>query len=73
LSNFEHHQQAPVGFEAVETLTSSEFERFLAERAAAAENLPPATTATTTRPTNTASRTTRELDKDDKENSLFAL
>ncbi|CAH0546491.1 unnamed protein product [Brassicogethes aeneus] len=36
---------------AEESVTSSEFERFLAERAAAAENLPPATTTTVTNPT----------------------
>ncbi|XP_065338789.1 TOM1-like protein 2 isoform X1 [Cloeon dipterum] len=61
------------GTEAVESLTSSEFERFLAERAAAAENLPPTTTSSSTRTTTSQSRNTRELDKDDKENSLFAL
>ncbi|XP_059472522.1 TOM1-like protein 2 isoform X2 [Neocloeon triangulifer] len=66
-------KEAPPGTEAVESLTSSEFERFLAERAAAAENLPPVAASTNLRSTNTQSRTTRELDKDDKENSLFAL
>ncbi|GFG39314.1 hypothetical protein Cfor_02239 [Coptotermes formosanus] len=65
-----------------ESLTSSEFERFLAERAAAAEALPtvtvaPAvpTTATTTTSSSSASRSHhRQLNKEaDSESSLFAL
>lgn len=68
--------------EAVESLTSSEFERFLAERAAAAEQLPTVTAGGATRPATTLSQAspgrpttqpTRELDKDEPENPLFAL
>lgn len=64
-----------------ESLTSSEFERFLAERAAAAEALPTVTVAsavaatTTTSPSSNASRSHhRQLNKEaDSESSLFAL
>jgi hypothetical protein len=64
-----------------ESLTSSEFERFLAERAAAAEALPTVTVApavpatTTTTPSSNASRSHhRQLNKEaDSESSLFAL
>lgn len=69
-----------------ESLTSSEFERFLAERAAAAEALPAVTagsavttTTTTTTTTSTSSSSAsrshhRQLNKEaDSESSLFAL
>ncbi|PNF16526.1 TOM1-like protein 2 [Cryptotermes secundus] len=66
-----------------ESLTSSEFERFLAERAAAAEALPSVTagsavsttTTTTTSSSSSASRSHhRQLNKEaDSESSLFAL
>jgi hypothetical protein len=49
-----------------ESVTSSEFERFLAERAAAAEQLP-----TVTGSTNDATRSRNTPAKDEK--SLFAL
>lgn len=48
----------------------AEFDRFLAERAAAAENLPPATNSTS--PANRGAAR-RQLEKDEQENSLFAL
>lgn len=61
-----------------ESLTSSEFERFLAERAAAADALPtlptvtasPSTTTTTTTTGNTSIQ--RSVSKD-QDKSLFAL
>ncbi|XP_014611575.1 PREDICTED: TOM1-like protein 2 isoform X1 [Polistes canadensis] len=57
-----------------ESLTSSEFERFLAERAAAAEALP--TLSTTTTPSNTSNsgnpNIQRQINKD-QDKSLFAL
>jgi hypothetical protein len=64
-----------------ESLTSSEFERFLAERAAAAEALPTvtvasavATAATTTSSSNASRSHHRQLNKEaDAESSLFAL
>ncbi|KZC11615.1 TOM1-like protein 2 [Dufourea novaeangliae] len=58
-----------------ESLTSSEFERFLAERAAAAEALPtlPTTTATTGNTTTSGnSNIQRQINKD-QDKSLFAL
>ncbi|XP_078048888.1 TOM1-like protein 2 isoform X2 [Augochlora pura] len=58
-----------------ESLTSSEFERFLAERAAAAEALPtlPTTTTTTGSTTNSGnSNIQRQINKD-QDKSLFAL
>lgn len=57
-----------------ESLTSTEFERFLAERAAAAENLPtiPAAAATTG-PVTSTRPLHRQLDKEETESSLFAL
>ncbi|XP_029032344.1 TOM1-like protein 2 isoform X3 [Osmia bicornis bicornis] len=57
-----------------ESLTSSEFERFLAERAAAAEALPtlPATTATTGTTNSENSNIQRQINKD-QDKSLFAL
>ncbi|CAD6215921.1 GSCOCG00000738001-RA-CDS [Cotesia congregata] len=56
-----------------ESLTSSEFERFLAERAAAAEALPNLSTVTTA-PSTTAPGTNiqRQINKD-QDKSLFAL
>ncbi|XP_046660274.1 TOM1-like protein 2 isoform X3 [Homalodisca vitripennis] len=48
-----------------ESLTSSEFERFLAERAAAAEALPPST--------NTSTPRHRRPNKESEDSSLFAL
>ncbi|XP_069691617.1 TOM1-like protein 2 isoform X3 [Periplaneta americana] len=66
-----------------ESLTSSEFERFLAERAAAAEALPTVTAGPTTPGTTTTTGTAsvgsrshhhRQLNKEaDSESSLFAL
>lgn len=57
-----------------ESLTSSEFERFLAERAAAAEALP--TLSTTTTPPSTSNsgnpNIQRQINKD-QDKSLFAL
>lgn len=58
-----------------ESLTSSEFERFLAERAAAAEALPTFTTTTTTTSSTTNSGNSniqRQINKD-QDKSLFAL
>ncbi|XP_012283174.1 TOM1-like protein 2 isoform X2 [Orussus abietinus] len=57
-----------------ESLTSSEFERFLAERAAAAEALPTLPTVTTAPSTTTTSTTNtqRQINKD-QDKSLFAL
>lgn len=58
-----------------ESLTSSEFERFLAERAAAAEALPTLTTATTATTNSTTTNTQniqRQINKD-QDKSLFAL
>ncbi|XP_031826427.1 TOM1-like protein 2 isoform X2 [Nomia melanderi] len=58
-----------------ESLTSSEFERFLAERAAAAEALPtlPTTTTATGNTTNSGnSNIQRQINKD-QDKSLFAL
>ncbi|XP_060832443.1 TOM1-like protein 2 isoform X1 [Bombus pascuorum] len=58
-----------------ESLTSSEFERFLAERAAAAEALPtlPTTTTSTGNTTNSEnSNIQRQINKD-QDKSLFAL
>lgn len=58
-----------------ESLTSSEFERFLAERAAAAEALPtvPTTTTSTSSTTNTEnSNIQRQINKE-QDKSLFAL
>uniref|UniRef100_A0A1B6F9U9 VHS domain-containing protein n=1 Tax=Cuerna arida TaxID=1464854 RepID=A0A1B6F9U9_9HEMI len=48
-----------------ESLTSSEFERFLAERAAAAEAMPPST--------NTSTPRHRRPNKESEDSSLFAL
>ncbi|XP_075224460.1 TOM1-like protein 2 isoform X4 [Lycorma delicatula] len=50
-----------------ESLTSSEFERFLAERAAAAENIPNASSTTTSSPRH------RKPHKEKEEPSLFAM
>lgn len=57
-----------------ESLTSSEFERFLAERAAAAEALPTLPTTTNAGSTNASSNPTiqRQINKD-QDKSLFAL
>jgi len=58
-----------------ESLTSSEFERFLAERAAAAEALPTlstATTATSNSSTTGNQNIQRQINKD-QDKSLFAL
>ncbi|XP_034939745.1 TOM1-like protein 2 isoform X2 [Chelonus insularis] len=57
-----------------ESLTSSEFERFLAERAAAAEALPNLPTVTTTSSTTSTGNTNiqRQINKD-QDKSLFAL
>ncbi|CAG5135340.1 unnamed protein product [Candidula unifasciata] len=53
-----------------EPITSSEFDRFLSERATASERLPPASAQTGHQP----ARTARTLQKqDDDENPLFAL
>lgn len=51
-----------------ESITSSEFERFLAERAAAAEALPNVGTGNTTQPSTRTQRPTK-----DDESGLFAL
>lgn len=51
-----------------ESLTSSEFERFLAERAAAAENIPSGSSSTTT-----SSPRHRKPHKEKEEPSLFAM
>ncbi|XP_076312139.1 TOM1-like protein 2 isoform X1 [Tachypleus tridentatus] len=56
------------------TITSSEFDRFLAERAAKAEQLPVVTTAGDTQATtSTNSSGKRTMDRAGEENSLFAL
>lgn len=56
-----------------ESLTSSEFERFLAERAAAAEALPTLPATTTGSTTNSEnSNIQRQINKD-QDKSLFAL
>ncbi|XP_051166070.1 TOM1-like protein 2 isoform X3 [Leptopilina boulardi] len=63
------------GAQGDQSLTSSEFDRFLAERAAAAEALPTVPTTTTTSSTTTASGGTniqRQINKDE-DKSLFAL
>ncbi|KAL8623452.1 hypothetical protein ACOMHN_061965 [Nucella lapillus] len=52
-----------------EGLTSSEFDRFLMERAAAAETVPTIPAQTGPHP----ARNTRQLKKDEEDNSLFAL
>ncbi|XP_013401561.1 TOM1-like protein 2 isoform X2 [Lingula anatina] len=49
-----------------EPVTSTEFDRFLAERARAAESLPDSNSGSTT-------RSGRQLQKDETENALFAL
>ncbi|XP_053970323.1 TOM1-like protein 2 isoform X3 [Hylaeus anthracinus] len=58
-----------------ESLTSSEFERFLAERAAAAEALPtlPTTTAATGSTTNSGNANIQRQINKDQDKSLFAL
>ncbi|XP_049778842.1 target of Myb protein 1 isoform X2 [Schistocerca cancellata] len=58
-----------------ESLTSSEFERFLAERAAAAEALPTVTNSTTSTTSTLQGRSHhRQLNKEaDSDSSLFAL
>ncbi|XP_076448531.1 target of Myb1 membrane trafficking protein-like isoform X3 [Babylonia areolata] len=53
-----------------EGLTSSEFDRFLTERASAAEGLPTISAQTGQQP---GTRNSRQLKKDDEENPLFAL
>ncbi|XP_071557170.1 TOM1-like protein 2 isoform X2 [Temnothorax nylanderi] len=66
---------SPGGQGDQESLTSSEFERFLAERAAAAEalpTLPTATTATSNSSTTGNQNIQRQINKD-QDKSLFAL
>ncbi|XP_020282417.1 TOM1-like protein 2 isoform X2 [Pseudomyrmex gracilis] len=66
---------SPGGQGDQESLTSSEFERFLAERAAAAEALPTLTT-TTTATTNSSTTSTQNIQRQinkDQDKSLFAL
>ncbi|CAL1686212.1 unnamed protein product [Lasius platythorax] len=66
---------SPGGQGDQESLTSSEFERFLAERAAAAEalpTLPTATTATSNSSTSGNQNIQRQINKD-QDKSLFAL
>lgn len=66
---------SPGAHDDQESLTSSEFERFLAERAAAAEALPTFTTTTTTTSSTTNSGNSniqRQINKD-QDKSLFAL
>ncbi|XP_033211200.1 TOM1-like protein 2 isoform X3 [Belonocnema kinseyi] len=62
------------GAQGDQSLTSSEFERFLAERAAAADALPtlPATTTTTSIPATSGTNIQRQINKDE-DKSLFAL
>ncbi|XP_018311925.1 TOM1-like protein 2 isoform X3 [Mycetomoellerius zeteki] len=67
--------RTPGGQGDQESLTSSEFERFLAERAAAAEalpTLPTATTATSNSSTTGNQNIQRQINKD-QDKSLFAL
>ncbi|CAL1686211.1 unnamed protein product [Lasius platythorax] len=67
--------RTPGGQGDQESLTSSEFERFLAERAAAAEalpTLPTATTATSNSSTSGNQNIQRQINKD-QDKSLFAL
>lgn len=63
-SNSNEQQQQP-------SITSVEFDRFLAERAAAAENLPSVTGSNGNSTTRAGVR--RQLEKDEQENPLFAL
>lgn len=62
------------GAQGDQSLTSSEFDRFLAERAAAAEALPtvPATTTATSTTTGSGTNIQRQINKDE-DKSLFAL
>ncbi|XP_041362666.1 target of Myb protein 1-like isoform X2 [Gigantopelta aegis] len=55
-----------------ETVSSSEFDKFLAERAAAAEELTTIPAATGPQPPRTQ-RSNRQMGKDEEENPLFAL
>lgn len=59
-----------------ESLTSSEFERFLAERAAAAEALPTLSTAAVTATSNSSTTSNQNIQRQinkDQDKSLFAL
>ncbi|XP_018311933.1 TOM1-like protein 2 isoform X4 [Mycetomoellerius zeteki] len=74
-SKYEDNLEQPGGQGDQESLTSSEFERFLAERAAAAEalpTLPTATTATSNSSTTGNQNIQRQINKD-QDKSLFAL
>ncbi|KAL0108760.1 hypothetical protein PUN28_014118 [Cardiocondyla obscurior] len=66
---------SPGGQGDQESLTSSEFERFLAERAAAAEALPtlPTTTTTTSNSSTTGNQNIQRQINKDQDKSLFAL
>ncbi|XP_064595280.1 target of Myb1 membrane trafficking protein-like [Liolophura sinensis] len=60
--------------EGGESITSSEFDRFLASRAAAVDQLPDIPAATGTQlPQRGGNRPTRQLQKEEEENTLFAL
>ncbi|KAL6430546.1 hypothetical protein ACFW04_007852 [Cataglyphis niger] len=74
-SKYEDNLEQPGGQGDQESLTSSEFERFLAERAAAAEalpTLPTAATATSNSSTTGNQNIQRQINKD-QDKSLFAL
>lgn len=68
--------RTPGGQGDQESLTSSEFERFLAERAAAAESLPTLSTATATVTSNSSTTGNQNIQRQinkDQDKSLFAL
>ncbi|KAG5345778.1 TM1L2 protein, partial [Acromyrmex heyeri] len=67
--------RTPGGQGDQESLTSSEFERFLAERAAAAEALPtlPTTTTATSNSSTTGNQNIQRQINKDQDKSLFAL
>lgn len=72
-SNYILFPQTPKEQGDQESLTSSEFERFLAERAAAAEALPNLSTVTTTPSTTTSGTNIQRQINKDQDKSLFAL
>ncbi|XP_072753438.1 TOM1-like protein 2 isoform X5 [Anoplolepis gracilipes] len=75
-SKYEDNLEQPGAQGDQESLTSSEFERFLAERAAAAEALPTLSTATTASSNSSTSTGNQNIQRQinkDQDKSLFAL